>query len=189
MLLKLCLEWLISARGLWRKRGSPCGPSLARFPCTYHLSAGNGSGPGCAGRCPEQPVTHAWAAGQFSQRGWPFQGSGPGSIAGLGGHRLPERCEESVLEGSLGSRQQELSLECPPASPNTPRLCPDSGSRHARDSPSEGGSQEETKAKGHPGPRGHCGSTHGVVARGSFQRLRLLWKQSPGHRPIFGGKT
>lgn len=88
-------------------------------------------------------MTHAWAAGQFSQRGWPSQGSG---------HRLPERWEKGVLEGLLGPRQQELSLECPPASPNTPRLCPDSGCRHVRDSPSEGVSQEETKARCHLGP-------------------------------------
>lgn len=136
------------------------------------------------GRCPEQPVTHTWAAGQFSQRAWPSQGSGPGSIAGLGGHGLPERWGESVLEGSLGSRQQEPSLECPPASPNTPRACPGSGSKRARDSPSEGErSPEETKARCPPGSRDSvCGLTHRVVARGSFQRLRPLWTQSPGHR-------
>ena len=44
MLLKLCLELLISAWG-GRFEGStvsPWGPSPAGSPCSHHLSAGNG---------------------------------------------------------------------------------------------------------------------------------------------------
>lgn len=137
------------------------------------------------GRCPEQPVTHAWAAGQFSQRGWPFQGSGPGSTAGMGGQRLPRRWEKSVLEGSLGPRQQELSLECPPASPYMYGV-----------HPVKGRSQEGTKARCHPGPWGHClwldlqsgpkGASRGSVCFGDRAldtgRKAYFWRQDLGAR-------
>lgn len=76
--------------------------------------------PESAGRCREQAVTHARAAGQPSQRGQPSRGSGPGSAAALGGHRFPEWWEEKVLESLPGSWQQELSREGPPAALNTP---------------------------------------------------------------------
>ena len=55
-----------------------------------------------AGRCRERAVTHARAAGQFSQGGRPSQGSGPGPIAGLGGHRLPEQWKRKFWEVRLG---------------------------------------------------------------------------------------
>lgn len=54
-------------------------------------------------------VTHAWAAGQFSR------GEGL-SRAVAQPPELSERWDEKVLEGSPGSRQQELPLHSPPAS-------------------------------------------------------------------------
>lgn len=132
---------------------SPRGPLPCQVP--LHLSLICRKRPPaseCAGRCPDHVVTHARAAGQFSQWGQLFQGSGPGSIAGLGGHRLPEQWEEKVLEGSPGSWRQEMSLECSPASPNTPSFCPDySGSPNVRHSLNERDrSREEARARCHP---------------------------------------
>lgn len=58
-------------------------------------------------------MTHAWAAGQLSQWGSPFQGRGPGSAAGLGGHGFPERWGEKVLEGLPGSCPWRAELPAP----------------------------------------------------------------------------
>lgn len=138
-------------------------------------------------------MTHAWAAGQLSPWGRPSRGSGPGSVAGLGGHRFPEWWEEKVLEGSPGSWQGELSLECPPAGPNTPRFCPDSGLKNVHHSPNEGDGSHEGRGPGvtpgscdtwlWPDPRA-CGQLELPDAPSALEMYIFLqgpW-QSPGHR-------
>lgn len=103
----------------------------------------------------------------------------------MGGQRLPRSWEKSVLEGTLGPRQQELSLEYPPASPYMYGV-----------HPVKGRSQEGTKARCHPGPWGHClwldlqsgpeGASRGSVCFGDRAldtgRKAYFWRQDLGAR-------
>lgn len=149
---ELCLEWLISAGGFEGRALSQCQPPRPRqvSPAlsTYLQETARASE--SAGRCRESAVTHAWAAGQLWPWGRPPRGCSPGSVAGLGGHRSLEWWEEKVLEGLPGSWLGALSLECPSVGPNTPRFCPDSGSKNVHHSPNERDGRREGGARCHP---------------------------------------